>query len=221
MSDPVGGIPDLLRPGLALVFCGYNPSLRSGATGHNYAHPGNRFWRVLHAAGISDRLYAPDQIPSADNPGGENYHRWVRDDVGEWIQAANSSPDVEVRLRLVHLAPARRLRLRRAARVDLHEHLASLDRVAGLDGPRDHPAGHLRGQRRLAFRLDDALDPGDPLDGALRDDGLRKRGRLCVSSDGGERGDGAEQPPGERCANRQRMQCVHARDDSRLRPRAP
>jgi TDG/mug DNA glycosylase family protein len=61
MSDPVGGIPDLLRPGLALVFCGYNPSLRSGATGHNYAHPGNRFWRVLHAAGITDRLYAPDE----------------------------------------------------------------------------------------------------------------------------------------------------------------
>jgi len=61
MADPAGGIPDLLRPGLALVFCGYNPSLRSGATGHNYAHPGNRFWRVLHAAGITDRLYAPDE----------------------------------------------------------------------------------------------------------------------------------------------------------------
>ena len=61
MSDPAGGIPDLLRPGLALVFCGYNPSLRSGQTGHNYAHPGNRFWRVLHAAGITERLYAPDE----------------------------------------------------------------------------------------------------------------------------------------------------------------
>lgn len=61
MSEPAGGIPDLLRPGLALVFCGYNPSLRSGMTGHNYAHPGNRFWRVLHAAGITDRLYAPDE----------------------------------------------------------------------------------------------------------------------------------------------------------------
>ena len=44
---------DLLRPGLKLVFCGYNPSLRSGATGDHYAHPGNRFWRVLHAAGIT------------------------------------------------------------------------------------------------------------------------------------------------------------------------
>ncbi len=52
---------DLLRPGLKLVFCGYNPSLRSGNTGYHYAHPGNRFWRVLHAAGITDRLYAPEE----------------------------------------------------------------------------------------------------------------------------------------------------------------
>ena len=52
---------DLLRPGLALVFCGYNPSLTSGAVGHHYAFRGNRFWRVLFAAGITDRLYAPEE----------------------------------------------------------------------------------------------------------------------------------------------------------------
>ena len=52
---------DLLRPGLKLVFCGYNPSLRSGATGYHYAHPGNRFWRVLYAAGITPRLYGPEE----------------------------------------------------------------------------------------------------------------------------------------------------------------
>lgn len=52
---------DLLRPNLKLIFCGYNPSLRSGATGNHYAHPGNRFWRVLYAAGITDRLYAPEE----------------------------------------------------------------------------------------------------------------------------------------------------------------
>ncbi len=50
---------DLLRPGLKLVFCGYNPSLTSGHTGYHYAHPGNRFWRVLFASGITDRLYEP------------------------------------------------------------------------------------------------------------------------------------------------------------------
>ena len=52
---------DLLEPGLKLVFCGYNPSLKSGRTGYHYAHPGNRFWRVLFAAGITERLYAPEE----------------------------------------------------------------------------------------------------------------------------------------------------------------
>jgi double-stranded uracil-DNA glycosylase len=52
---------DLFRPGLKLVFCGYNPSLTSGRSGHHYAHPGNRFWRVLFASGITDRLYKPEE----------------------------------------------------------------------------------------------------------------------------------------------------------------
>ena len=52
---------DLLRPGLKLVFCGYSPSLASGQSGHHYAHPGNRFWRVLFAAGITPRLYKPEE----------------------------------------------------------------------------------------------------------------------------------------------------------------
>ncbi len=52
---------DLLRSGLKLVFCGYNPSLTSGRSGHHYAHPGNRFWRVLHASGITTRRYEPEE----------------------------------------------------------------------------------------------------------------------------------------------------------------
>jgi TDG/mug DNA glycosylase family protein len=52
---------DLLRPKLELVFCGYNPSLTSGLSGHHYAHPGNRFWRVLFATGITERLYGPEE----------------------------------------------------------------------------------------------------------------------------------------------------------------
>ena len=43
------------------MFCGYNPSLTSGRSGHHYAHPGNRFWRVLHASGITGRLYRPEE----------------------------------------------------------------------------------------------------------------------------------------------------------------
>ena len=52
---------DLLRPGLKLVFCGYNPSLASGRSGNHYAHLGNHFWRVLAASGVTERLYEPHE----------------------------------------------------------------------------------------------------------------------------------------------------------------
>jgi len=52
-------VPDLISPGLAVLFCGINPGLYSGATGHHFARPGNRFWRTLHAAGFTDRLVRP------------------------------------------------------------------------------------------------------------------------------------------------------------------
>jgi double-stranded uracil-DNA glycosylase len=52
-------VPDLIAPGLAVLFCGINPGLYSAATRHHFARPGNRFWRALHAAGWTDRLVHP------------------------------------------------------------------------------------------------------------------------------------------------------------------
>jgi TDG/mug DNA glycosylase family protein len=52
-------VPDVIGPGLRVLFCGINPGLYSGATGHHFARPGNRFWPALHAAGFTDRLLAP------------------------------------------------------------------------------------------------------------------------------------------------------------------
>ena len=52
-------VPDLIGPGLRVLFCGLNPGLYSGATGHHFARPGNRFWPSLHAARFTDRLLAP------------------------------------------------------------------------------------------------------------------------------------------------------------------
>lgn len=57
MMQPV--LPDLLRPGLRLVFCGTAPSTRSAALGAYYAGPGNKFWRTIHAVGLTPRLLAP------------------------------------------------------------------------------------------------------------------------------------------------------------------
>jgi len=52
-------VPDVIAPGLRLLFVGINPGLYSGAVGHHFARPGNRFWKVLHAAGITDRVLSP------------------------------------------------------------------------------------------------------------------------------------------------------------------
>jgi double-stranded uracil-DNA glycosylase len=52
-------VPDLIRPGLTVLFCGINPGLYSGATRHHFARPGNRFWPALHAAGFTDHLVSP------------------------------------------------------------------------------------------------------------------------------------------------------------------
>ena len=60
---PIEGIPtlpDLLRPGLDLVFVGINPSERSGQRGHYYSHPGNAFWRRLSASPLVDREVTPE-----------------------------------------------------------------------------------------------------------------------------------------------------------------
>jgi double-stranded uracil-DNA glycosylase len=52
-------IPDVIAPGLGILFCGINPSLYSAATGCHFAHPSNRFWKALHAAHITKRLLSP------------------------------------------------------------------------------------------------------------------------------------------------------------------
>jgi len=52
-------VPDVIAPGLRILFCGVNPGLYSGATGHHFARPGNRFWPTLHKAGYTDRLLSP------------------------------------------------------------------------------------------------------------------------------------------------------------------
>jgi TDG/mug DNA glycosylase family protein len=48
-------LPDLVGPGLKLLFVGINPGLWTAATQTHFAHPGNRFYPALRLAGIVDR----------------------------------------------------------------------------------------------------------------------------------------------------------------------
>jgi TDG/mug DNA glycosylase family protein len=52
-------VPDVLGPGLRVVFCGINPGRVSAAAHAHFANPRNDFWRLLHAAGFTSRLYEP------------------------------------------------------------------------------------------------------------------------------------------------------------------
>jgi TDG/mug DNA glycosylase family protein len=54
-------MPDLIAPGLRVLFCGINPSLYSAVVGYHFARPGNRFWPTLHAAGFTPRRLAPSE----------------------------------------------------------------------------------------------------------------------------------------------------------------
>jgi TDG/mug DNA glycosylase family protein len=54
-------VPDLIAPGLRLLFCGINPSLYSAVVGHHFARPGNRFWPTLEGAGFTERLLRPSE----------------------------------------------------------------------------------------------------------------------------------------------------------------
>jgi TDG/mug DNA glycosylase family protein len=54
-------VPDVLGPGMRVVFCGINPGYWSAAVGAAFANPRNDFWRLLHAAGFTPRQLAPEE----------------------------------------------------------------------------------------------------------------------------------------------------------------
>jgi double-stranded uracil-DNA glycosylase len=58
---PAKPLPDVIAPGLDVLFCGINPSLTSAGRGHHFARPGNRFWPALHLAGLTPRRLTPDE----------------------------------------------------------------------------------------------------------------------------------------------------------------
>lgn len=54
-------VADIIGPDLSVLFCGINPGQTSGSLGQHFARPGNRFWKVLHGAGFTDRVLLPSE----------------------------------------------------------------------------------------------------------------------------------------------------------------
>ena len=59
MAKPQHVLPERLKPGLKLVFCGSAAGRMSALSQTYYAHPQNKFWKTLHAVGLTPRLFAP------------------------------------------------------------------------------------------------------------------------------------------------------------------
>jgi TDG/mug DNA glycosylase family protein len=58
---PPSAVPDVLGPGLTCVFCGINPGRVSAAAAAHFANPRNDFWRLLHEARFTPRLFEPSE----------------------------------------------------------------------------------------------------------------------------------------------------------------
>jgi TDG/mug DNA glycosylase family protein len=52
-------LPDRLKPGLKLVFCGTAAGRQSALQQAYYAHAQNKFWTTLHKIGLTSHLFAP------------------------------------------------------------------------------------------------------------------------------------------------------------------
>lgn len=62
-------IKDHIKENLDILFVGFNPSIRSGETGHHFANPNNRFWTILHRLGLTKKKFHPEEDASLLNIG--------------------------------------------------------------------------------------------------------------------------------------------------------
>ena len=63
MLDRAHILPDRLKPGLGLVFCGTAAGRQSALQKAYYAHSQNKFWRTLHQVGLTPRLFEAREYP--------------------------------------------------------------------------------------------------------------------------------------------------------------
>jgi len=54
-------LPDRLKPGLKLVFCGTAAGRQSALQQAYYAHGQNKFWSTLHRVGLTPHLFMPQE----------------------------------------------------------------------------------------------------------------------------------------------------------------
>src|SRR6266545_6364508 len=100
-------LPDVLAPGLDLVFVGINPSIYSAQRGQYFARPSNRFWAVLNQSSL-----VPERLGPADGLRLLEFGIGLTDIVkrpshsaGEVTAAEFAAGRVELREKLLRCAP--------------------------------------------------------------------------------------------------------------------
>lgn len=134
-------LPDVLRPGLALVFVGTAAGRHSAAVGAYYAHPGNRFWPTLHKVGLTPRLYRPHEFPLLLDLG-----------IG-FTDVAKRASGMDHEISHTSFDPAGL-----AAKIEIHR-----PRVLAFTSKRAASYWFGRPTRRIVVGLQDAAAPGHPI----------------------------------------------------------
>lgn len=62
-------LPDVLQPGLKIVFCGTAAGRASAELGCYYAHTSNKFWTILAETALTDRKFKPHEFRELINFG--------------------------------------------------------------------------------------------------------------------------------------------------------
>ena len=133
-------VPDLIRPGLAVLLCGINPSLWSGAVGLHFATPGNRLWPTLHAAGWTPRRLLPAETAAVLDAG-----LGITNLVPRATARADELTDAELRAGLPALtALAERVRPRWVAFLGMTAYRTATGERRAQVGPQDRQVGPAR-----------------------------------------------------------------------------
>ncbi|MFF2410535.1 G/U mismatch-specific DNA glycosylase [Streptomyces sp. NPDC058092] len=133
-------VPDVVAGGLRVLFCGINPSLMTGATGHHFAHPGNRFWPVLHRSG-----FTPRQLKLAEQAELLRYGLGITNVVARATTRADELSTEEFREGgQILAAKVEQLRPQWLAVVGVTAYRAAFGRRTARIGPQDHTIGGAR-----------------------------------------------------------------------------
>jgi double-stranded uracil-DNA glycosylase len=133
-------IPDIVAPGLRVLFSGINPSLYSAAMGHHFARPGNRFWPTLHRSGFTPRQLRPEEQEQLLGLG-----LGITNIVARATARADELTDQELRDGgRALLAKAERLAPRWLAVVGVTAYRTAFGQASAAVGPQDLTAGSTR-----------------------------------------------------------------------------